>query len=576
MKQLRRPKGNERALGASESLHKPASLKWSGLQFRMAAYYALTTVVAVLLIEIVLSTVIVTLLAYGPLADDEFTRGSRETAQTYAFAAAVQATGGALDPNTTFEQGRASSLTVIGQSRPGGFSNIAYVGGDAPDPHAVTFGLLIAPDGRVIASSYPAEYPVGVPVARLLPGRADLIGTALAGIPGSEIQATFQGRIADAAQTVWTKDRRAIGAVYVQVPEFPGGVLYQGFGGGWIVSGIFWLLLMLPVGALFGLITTRGLVRRLRNLVRATTRFADGDYSQRVPVSRRDEVGQLEEQFNRMAEQLAESITQRQALAGENARLAERSRIARDLHDSVKQQVFAVSMQLGAGLSLIERDPEGAIQHLQEADNLAYNIGKELPTLIQELRPLALQDKPLNAALQEYVTSWSRQHGIVADVRMSDVELLPQAGEDGLWRVAQEALSNVARHSGASRVAITLDCEQGKVVLSISDNGKGFDLADLAAVTDTAGIAVMPDKVTRTSISILDGAPGNGDGVGLHSMQERMEELGGTVTIESKAGEGTRILAQCPRLRVGPGISERAGEALATQRHDGLELSKRS
>ena len=87
------------------------------------------------------------------------------------------------------------------------------------------------------------------------------------------------------------------------------------------------LLIAAPIGGLFGLITTHGLVRRLHSLVRASTRFANGDYRQRVQVRRSDEVGQLEQQFNHMAEQLVASIAQQQALAEQNARMQERSRI---------------------------------------------------------------------------------------------------------------------------------------------------------------------------------------------------------------------------------------------------------
>jgi NarL family two-component system sensor histidine kinase LiaS len=280
---------------------------------------------------------------------------------------------------------------------------------------------------------------------------------------------------------------------------------------------IFLLVAVPLIGGLFGIISTRGLIQRIRGLVVAVTRFANGDYTQRVQVSRPDEVGQLEEQFNRMAQQLVESIAQRQGLAEQNARLAERARLARDLHDSVKQQVFAISMQLGAGLALLEQKPKIARPHLVEAENLAYHVQQELALLIQELRPLALQDKELAVALQEYIATWSRQSGIRADLRVADVGVLPLQVEEALWRVAQEALSNVARHSHATSVQVSLACKRGKVTLAIVDNGQGFD--------------------TST---------GHHLGVGLHSMQERIRLLGGTVTVESKPEEGTYILVECP------------------------------
>ncbi|MBV9230458.1 MAG: sensor histidine kinase, partial [Chloroflexi bacterium] len=473
---------------------------------------------------------ILLLVTYSPFAATGFIGQAQRTAKLYALAAGAQAGGAVLDPHTTFEPNRPASIELPQTY----FSNQGYIqynGTRSSATQTTSAALLIAPNGQVLASTYPAGYPATTPVANLLPGRSDLITNALRGRAGGTIVVTPQGNIACDAETVWSGGK-AIGAVYVQIPEFSGWTLLQGITQVWLFSGLFLLILTLLVGALFGLITTRGVVRRLRHLAVATTRFADGDYTQRVKVSRRDEVGQLEEQFNRMAEQLVESITQRQALAGQNARMAERNRLARDLHDSVKQQAFAVSMQLGAARSLLDLKPKAARQHLEEAENLAHQVQRELATLIQELRPLALQYKGLAAALREYVTKWSRQQGIAADIHIEDGCAISLEAEEALWRVAQEALSNIARHSQASSVQISLTCEQGKVLLSITDDGWGFDTAGKAA------------------------------GVGLHSMQERMQALGGKVTVESKIGGGTRVLAQCLSSQVQAGVpAERPSEA---------------
>jgi NarL family two-component system sensor histidine kinase LiaS len=508
---------NERSVMQSKAMisaHKHTSLKWSGLQFRMAASYALTTLLAALLLEILVGTTIWALLTYGPLTEDGVIASARQAAELYALTAAVQAPGATLDPQTTFEPGQPSSIAL---PKDGNTNSVPYITSRSLNASTTAFALLIAPDGHVLASSYPARYPALMPIAQLLPSEAHLIMNGLAGVPGISVNETAQVRAIGAVEAIRNREKKVIGAVYVQEPEVSGGNLLLGFTGALLISGLLWLLITLPVGGLFGLITTRGLVRRIRHLETATARFADGDYTQRVQVTRRDEVGQLEEHFNRMAEQLVESITQRQAFAERNARMVERGRIARDLHDSVKQQVFAVSMQLGAALSLLGKKPEVAQQHLVEAESLAYQVQQELTTLIQELRPLELQDKGLPIALQEYVTTWSRQRGITADLHISDVDALPPALEEALWRVAQEALSNIARHSQASRVEVSLACEPGKIILSITDNGQGF---------------------ARSTVS--------DSSVGLHSMQERIQALAGTLTIESKIGEGTRIIAQCP------------------------------
>ncbi len=311
---------------------KHSSLKWRGLRFRMTVSYALTTVAAVLLLEILVGTAVWAVLTFSPLAGFWTTPGARQTAKLYALTASAQAGGGALDPHTTFEPGQPSSIALS----QGDFSNggniqiIQYNNTRSPNAQNAAFALLIAPDGRVLASSYPARYPASTPIARLLPGKSQLIMKALAGVPGSTVDETSQGRSVSAVEDV-SSHGKVIGAVYVQVPIFSGGNFLPGFTGLILVSGVFWLVLMLLVGVVFGLITTRALVRRLRHLSSATTRFADGDFTQRVQVSRRDEVGQLEEQFNRMAEELVESMAQRQTLAEQNARLEERARIEQEL-----------------------------------------------------------------------------------------------------------------------------------------------------------------------------------------------------------------------------------------------------
>ena len=281
-------------------------------------------------------------------------------------------------------------------------------------------------------------------------------------------------------------------------------------------SGPGLLILMTPVGMLFGILTTRGLVQRLQRLAVATTHIANGEYSQRVPVGKPDEIGVLEVQFNRMAQQLSESIAQQQRLSEQNARLEERNRIARDLHDSVKQQLFAISMQLGAALTLLQPDQENVHQLLTEADTLTYDVRQELTTLIQKLRPSALQERDLPAALRDYVTTWGRQHAMATEIEINCTCQFAPETEEALLRITQEALSNIARHSQANHVKVTLTAQHELAELTIADNGRGF----------------AKDAV-------------NGGGVGLHSMRERMAVLGGKLLVESKPGEGTRIIAQC-------------------------------
>ncbi len=270
-------------------------------------------------------------------------------------------------------------------------------------------------------------------------------------------------------------------------------------------------------GAIFGFVTARNLTRRLKGLSAAADNWSQGDFSAPATDTSGDELGQLTRRFNDMAEQLQNLLETRQKLAT----LEERNRLARDLHDSVKQQIFAISMQIGAIKVLLGRDTIAAKKRLDETETLVRQAQQELTTLIKELRPVALEGKGLVEALRELMTQWMQQTGIIAKLQVEGQQILPLTVEEALFRVAQEALSNVARHSNATLVQMKLSVVGDTVTLSIADNGQGFDSAQR-----------------------------KGRGVGLLSMQERMKALGGGVRVESSPGKGTQVIAHCEKLGV--------------------------
>ena len=270
-------------------------------------------------------------------------------------------------------------------------------------------------------------------------------------------------------------------------------------------------------GAIFGFITARNLTKRLKKLSVAADTWSQGDFSAPATDTSGDELGQLTRRFNMMAEQLQHLLETRQKLAT----LEERNRLARDLHDSVKQQIFAISMQVGAVKMLLERDLPAAKRRLGETETLVRQAQQELTTLIKELRPVALDGKSLVEAMQEQINQWMQQTGIIAKMQIEGVRVLPLTVEEALFRVVQEALSNVARHSKATLVQIKLAVAEDIVTLTIDDNGQGFESTQR-----------------------------KGGGVGLLSMQERMKALGGDVRVESSPGKGTHVLAQCEKLGV--------------------------
>jgi ligand-binding sensor domain-containing protein/signal transduction histidine kinase len=196
--------------------------------------------------------------------------------------------------------------------------------------------------------------------------------------------------------------------------------------------------------------------------------------------------------------------------------IEERNRLARDLHDSAKQKAFAALAQLGAVRSMITRDPNKAKSHLNEVEDLVYEVIQELTFLIQEMYPIALQEKGLTAVLFEYLYEWENRNNIRVHLSANHEQRLPLEIEQALYRITQESLANVARHSCANQMTIELSYSAETVEMVISDDGCGFNLDQKPA------------------------------GVGLRTMQERAIMIGGSLKIETTPGGGTRIRVSVP------------------------------
>lgn len=197
----------------------------------------------------------------------------------------------------------------------------------------------------------------------------------------------------------------------------------------------------------------------------------------------------------------------------ELAIIEERNRLARELHDSAKQKAFAALAQLGTASGLIKQNV-GAAQaqaHINEAENLVYDVIQELTFLIQEMYPLALQEKGLAVVLREYAFEWENRNDISASVHMESERRLPIQVEQALYRIAQEAMANIARHSEARHADISVLFQPDCVTLIVSDDGRGFDQSQKPK------------------------------GIGLRSIRERAESVDGEALITSAPGKGTRI-----------------------------------
>lgn len=313
-------KSEEKASKRERHPRKGEKLKtWSKLRVQMTISYVGVSVVSALLVELLLASIFFLIILRLPFVDQSTMETANLTAQFYALEAAVQAGGNALDPASAFQPGQPSSLTL-----PAGDTTL--------NPKMVALALLVAPNGQILASSDLKHFPVSSPATHLLPGQAQIIRNALAGKSGHTVEVTSKGHVVSVAQPVLNKQKQPIGAIYVQLqPENLGGGGIFSIAGGLLFTGLFWLIITAPIGAVFGALTTRSLVKRLHRLVKATGQFASGDYSQRVQVSKKDEIGQLESQFNSMAQQLVESIEQQKILIEQQTRLEERTRIEQEL-----------------------------------------------------------------------------------------------------------------------------------------------------------------------------------------------------------------------------------------------------
>jgi len=213
---------------------------------------------------------------------------------------------------------------------------------------------------------------------------------------------------------------------------------------------------------------------------------------------------------------LVDELKETQQKLRELAVVEERNRLARDLHDSVKQQVFAISMQLSAARTVLSENDK-AYSSVTEAERLAQQASAELTTLIGALRPPGLESKTLADAIREHVDIWSRQNKIETETKIDSMISVNQQTEQALFRILQEALANVARHSKASKVMVALKSEEDSIALAIEDNGIGFHADDVAR------------------------------GIGLDSMKERLAAMSGTLNVSSQKSRGTRVVATVRR-----------------------------
>lgn len=417
---------------------------------------------------------------------------------------------------------------------------------DAPAAWQVPVIALLDRDGRVLTATL-QSYTSGaylteleLPVASTLMARAaqgitDTVQLSARGAPGQQLVA---------AAPVFNREDQVVGMVYTRLQRPPIDGLIEDIPTILLASAIPILIASGLIGFVFGMFAGRDFSRRLKRLSEASAVLAKGDLSQRVADHSADEIGQLARQFNLMSEQLAEHVRALRLLADKNAQLAEqaaqlaiveeRNRLARELHDSVSQELFSLTMMAAASRRLVSSKPDVAASQLEEIQATSQRALQEARGLIFALRPASLDGRGLGPALRDLVAAARERQGMEVRLQISGERFLPLEHEQALFRIVQEALANVVRHSGMRDAEVTLCYEAARVVLTICDQGRGFDPT----------------------------APRKARSIGLTSMSERAAALGGCFEVKSGPGQGTRVAVTLPAP-----LSTATPPALHTKEH---------
>ena len=200
----------------------------------------------------------------------------------------------------------------------------------------------------------------------------------------------------------------------------------------------------------------------------------------------------------------------------ESAALEERTRLARNLHDSVSQLLYSLTLMAGTTRKMLERDSDldAVKKSVERFGDTAHQALKEMRLLLYELRPAVLDSEGLVSALKHRIETVEERLGVKVDIQARSLPELPSDMEDALYHIALEALNNIVKHSESKTATIRISSRKGNIVMGISDEGKGFD----------------PNQPER--------------GQGLRNMVERVQMLGGEVVVDSKPGEGTHVKVQ--------------------------------
>lgn len=285
---------------------------------------------------------------------------------------------------------------------------------------------------------------------------------------------------------------------------------------------LWWVALTLVLGLFVAYGLSSILTEPVSRLAEAARATGKGDFKWRTPVWAKDEIGALGDAFSEMRDELKLKEEMRVKLLGKviSAQEEERKRIARELHDETSQALTSLIV----GLKFIEDSTTDAkvSEKTGELRALATETLTEVHHLAVALRPKLLDDLGLGAAIKKYAKDYSAKMNIGVDCHISglDGKRLPSEVEVTVFRIVQEALTNVARHAKATSASVVLRYHDSSLLVVIEDDGQGFDVNATATSADTK--------------------------LGLFGMYERASLIGGKLTVESQPGSGTAVFLEVP------------------------------
>ena len=501
-----------------------------GLWVRTAVSFVLVTVGAVVLVEAVLIGLSARVIG-DQVTEQDRLRDVRElvNGEALKLSSQVSQTGSADFPTATAPATASPGAGPGPTATPVPTATAQFLPSRAGSCKVAAQGsgisLLINPDGTVLESSYPDCYPSGTAapapiLAAARTGSADDVGTGVVGdrvawalapvvqAPPATFDADPPGKV---NQLLDRPGTRRVASLYIEQPLTGQPAGYRlGNVRPLVIPGLVVLVAAVPVGLLFGYVTMRRPVRRLRRLAVTAQALAEGHLDRRIEVAGRDELSQLEADMNRMAQRLAEALVAQRELAAARARGAERARIAAELHDAVSQELFSLRL-LATGVARALPAGSPLREQVVQLEGSASRATREMHAMLLELRPAALDDGGLAGALGRLAESYRARIGV--DVRTDLTEVtLDAEREHALLRIAQEALANAVRHGEPGQVTLTLTPR----LLRVRDDGRGFD-------------PTVPAH-----------------GMGLALMRERAASIGAALLVTSEPGAGTTVEVRLP------------------------------